>query len=429
MLTTPLRTKPRIRLRLQIGIACISSLRRHAKSLFVPCVIGAGVVAASSSLAQSSDNAIPIPDRFNQPWGMDNGNAARTGQSAFAGPSVGVLDWKRKVGGAVPGIACDRAGRAILGATFYTEWWSNELYVQCYGQGGQIEWRRKVTPYVWGGSQGVKSGPALDRYGNALLNSGFGQIVRFDGSGNLQLTVQRMSNSTNDSSPAWNLDGTFVHQQAGTVAKYAWDGSVLWTATAFSQTDVAVAPNGDVAMGGVRTSEPHGAPDVYYFNANGTLRWSRNSTNGTRTQVCFGPDGTLYTTVGGVTAYNPNGTVRWNQPGGGWGVCLDGLGRALVPSGQTIRAFDRKTGAPVWTTTLPTSGSIVEGLTIDSASRIFVSTTDGYVYGLGTAGQILWSLQVADVCRSQPAIGANRSLFVSGTTGFSDHALVRIKQG
>lgn len=391
--------------------------------------ICAALAASGASIAQSSDNALPIPDRFSQPWGMDNGNPARTGKSVFPGPSIGVLDWKRKVGGGINGIACDRAGRAILGATFYTEWWSNELYVQCYSQFGDIVWRRKVTPYIWGGSQGVKSGPALDRYGNSLMNSGYGQLIRFDGFGSLLLTIQRASNAMNDSSPAWNMDGTIVHQQAGSVKKFAWNGATLWSATAFSDTDVAVAPNGDVAMGGIRTNEPHGAPDVYYFNANGTLRWSRSSSNGTRTQVCFGPDGTLYTTVGGVTAYNPDGTIRWNQSSSGWGVCLDGLGRALVPTGRTIRAFNKNTGTPVWSMTLPTQGSIVEGLTIDSANRIYVSTTDGYVYGIGPNGQSLWSLLVADVCRTQPAIGAGQSLFVAGTVGFGDQFLVRIKQG
>lgn len=383
---------------------------------------------ATVALGQPSLNSTPSLNPNSQPWQMDNGNPARTGKSVYAGPILGAIDWKRRVGGEVPGIACDRAGRAILGATFYSYVWSNELYVQTYRADGNLSWRRKVTPFDWGAGQGVKSGPALDRTGNALMNSGNGEVIKLDGAGNLLTTVLVRTDAANDSSPAWNLDGTYVHYHATVLRKYASDGSVIWSTSAASQTDPAVAANGDVALGGVRTNEPHGSVDVSYFNADGSLRWRKTSTRGTRTQVCFGPDGTVYTTVGGVTAFNPDGSVRWNQAGGGWGVCLDNLGKALVPVGNRIQAYDRNTGAPIYTATLPTPGGIVEGLTIDGANRVYLSTSDGFVYCLGTDGQVLWSLSIGGSATCQPAIGANRTLYVATTYSFDDHALIRIKE-
>lgn len=135
---------------------------------------------------------------------MDHGNIARSGRSKYPGPINGVVEWKQKIAGGIAGIACDRNGHAIIGASFHQQWWSNELSRSPSNSDGTIAWRIKVTPYDWGASQGVKSIPALDSAGNVVLNSGAGQLIKVSPTGQLLMTIQRNANSTNDSSPAWS---------------------------------------------------------------------------------------------------------------------------------------------------------------------------------------------------------------------------------
>lgn len=386
------------------------------------------LLSLASTLAQGQVTGSAVGISLDvQPWGMDHANAARTGKTSYFGPTFGQIDWTRKLGGMPLGIACNRAGDAILGAAFYDAWWSNELYTQAYDRRGEIVWRLKVVPYDWGASQGVKSAPALDKAGNVLMNSGKGQLIRVNPSGDLFQTIQLNANATNDSAPALLKDGSVIQYQFTNLTKHNAQGGLVWSIGASSQTDAAVAPNGDVALGGVRTIEPHGSTDVAYYNANGTLRWKKTSTSGVRTQVCFGPDGILYTTVGGTTAYNPDGTVKWNQNNGGWGVCLDGLGRALVPQGNRVFAYNKDTGSLVWTVTLPFVGNVVQGLSIDGANKIYLSSTDGFVVCLNTDGSVAWNLKVCDQLFTQPSIAAGNALYVTGSTGFLKHNLFRIK--
>lgn len=358
---------------------------------------------------------------------MDHANPGRTGKTSYLGPVLAQLDWSRKVGGGPLGIACDRFGHVILGATFYEAWWSNELYAQAYDNTGEIVWRQKVKPYDWGGSQGVKSAPGLDKAGNVSMNSGYGQVVKFNRAGDQIVTMQARKDATNDSAPAVLREGSVVHYQFASLYKWKPDGTLLWQQGAISQTDPAVAPNGDIALGGVRTNEPHGSTDLTYHNSNGTVRWRLTSTRGLRTQPCFGPDGILYATRGGTTAYFPDGTVKWNQPNGGWGVCLDGLGRALVPSGTRVYAYNKDTGAPVWTATIPGVSGIVEGLTIDGQNRIYGCLADGFVFCLNSDGSLRWNIKLADQLLTQPSIGNDKSLYVTGKVGFNDYFLYRIK--
>lgn len=364
----------------------------------------------------------PVPT-IAQPWPMDHGNAARTGQSFFPGPSQGQIAWSKKLAGGIFSLACNRQGQAILGVLFHTSWWSNEMFAQTYNADGSIAWRIKVPPYPWGAAQGVRSAPALDRDGNVVLNSSNGQILKISPTGDILTTIQRTANFTNDSAPALFANGDIVQHQALTLAKFTPSGQQIWSTSASSQTDVAVSPNGDCALGGVRTNEPHGSVDLAYYLANGTRLWTFSSTNGARTQPCFGPDGILYATRGGTAAYYPNGTVKWIASPGGFGCSLDGLGHVLVPLSNQVHAFSQATGANVWSVTLPNQfGNVVQGLTIDGMNNIYVATTDGWLYGLrGLNGSRFLNLKVGATCTTQPAIGADSSIYLGVTQAISTY--------
>ncbi|HMS53973.1 MAG TPA: PQQ-binding-like beta-propeller repeat protein [Fimbriimonadaceae bacterium] len=378
-------------------------------------LIGTLSLLAASVTAQPIAVGPPVP-RNSQPWQMDHANPARTGQSYYPGPASGQIAWTRRLAGGVYAIACNRQGQAILGVSFHNQWWSNEMFAQAYNGDGTIAWRIKVQPYQWGASQGVRSGPALDAGGNAWMNSSNGQLIKVSPQGDLLATVQRTSSFTNDSTPALLGNGDIVQLQALTLAKYDALGIQIWSNSASSQTDVAVSPNGDCALGGVRTNEPHGSIDLTYFGADGTRRWGLSSSRGVRTQVCFGSDGTLFANRGGTVAYRPDGSVVWAAGPGGWGCALDGLGHVLVPQSNQLNAFNRSNGTLAWNRTLPAFSSIVEGPSIDGLNNIYLATTDGWLYGLrGSSGTVFISVKVGATCTTQPAIGAGNCLFVGVT--------------
>jgi len=358
---------------------------------------------------------------------MRRSDSARTGQSPARGPDVGELVWKWKTSGLVPSLAADRDGRLHLGATFNEEVWSWETYYTVLRLDRSVAWRRKVTRTEWAVNPGARSGPALTAAGHTLFNSNGGALLAVDRDGGLGFKILRDRNSTNDSAPAIFPDGSFAQYQTfdGGVAKYSPSGERLWVAGGASESDVAIAPNGDLAIGGIRSNEPHGAPDITYFNADGSIRWSKSSTFGTDGQVTFGPDGAIYQ---GGGAYNPDGSVRWGSPSGGIGT-LGKNGNYYLAGGRSVTAHDAASGAVLWTSELPGSpGSIHSDMAVDSRDRIYLTTASGWLFALDSLdGSVLLESKIAAEFDSGPIIAANSHVAVIGREGTFEYYVYLVR--
>ena len=116
-----------------------------------------------SALAQ---DAAGVMQSATHPWQMRNATAARTGQSASVGATLGELDWRINVAGYAPQIAVAQDGSIYLGTVFNENNWNNESYAYALTSAGGLKWREKVTSYEWGASQGTSGGPAVDDAGN-----------------------------------------------------------------------------------------------------------------------------------------------------------------------------------------------------------------------------------------------------------------------
>lgn len=350
------------------------------------------------------------------PWAMYRSDFSRTGQSLYPGPDLGVVDWKYYTNGEAPTLSVAENGRIYAGVTFHEAFWSNEEYFTVFEVTGGIAWRLKVPPYVWGASQGVFSGPALDSGGNVVINSPLGQLRKYDANGELLWFIQRRDDVTNNSTPAIDAsDSVFHYQSIHGLAKYSPSASTIWAVSAGSQSHIAVAPNGDSALGGIRTTEPHGSVDITYFNSSGSVRWQHTSSNGRNGQVIFGPDGTVYQ---GNGAYFPaDGAVKWGTPSGGHNQALGKNGQYyfdLGGSAATIRAYNAQTGAVLWDKTLPPVGSI-RPIAIDSRDRLYIATIQGYLFVLSpTNGAILLQSRIADEFLTGPVIGTNNRAYITG---------------
>ena len=349
------------------------------------------------------------------PWAMYRSDMFRTGQSLSPGPDLGVSDWKHFTVGEVPTVSVSNSGQVFLGITFHEAIWSNEEYFTVLEPTGAIDWRYKVPPYDWGASQGVFSGPALDSVGNVATNAPRGQVRKYDAEGAFLWSVTGRDDVTNNSTPAIDqFDNIFHYQPIFGVAKYTPAGGVIFHVGASSQSHVAVFTNGDFALGGVRTIEPHGSIDITYFNSNGTVRWQKTSSRGRNGQVIFGPDNTVFQ---GSGAYNADGTVKWGSPSGGHNNALGKNGQYYIDMGgsaTTIRAVNAQTGTLIWESTLPPVGGI-NPIGIDSRDRIYVTTVQGYFFVLSpTNGAILVQNRISDSFSTGPVIGLNNRAYAVG---------------
>ena len=366
-------------------------------------------------LAASATFSVSAFAGSTHPWAMYRSDMFRTGQSLSPGPDFGVVDWKYFTNGEVPTVSISNTGQVFLGITFHEEIWSNEEYFTVLEPGGAIDWRLKVPPYDWGASQGVFSGPALDSGGNVVTNAPRGHVRKYDAQGDLLWAVAGRDDVTNNSTPAVDqFDNVFHYQAIFGLSKYTPSGGTAFHVAASSQSSVAVFTNGDFCLGGVRTNEPHGSIDITYYNASGTVRWQKTSSNGRNGQVIFGPDNTVYQ---GAGAYNPDGTVKWGNPSGGQNNALGKNGQYYMDLGgsaASIRAVNAQNGALIWETNLPPVGAI-RPIAIDSRDRIYVTTTQGYFFVLAPAnGAILLQTRIADEFFSGPVIGLNSRAYAVG---------------
>lgn len=394
----------------------------------VHTVFGLATLGALSMSAISLGQGISRIDgpKGPHPWPMKYADPARTNRTDAIGPQIGVLEWKVRTVGLVPGIAVNRAGHAILGVYYEDTLWGSDSAFAVLGPTGEWLVKRKVVPYDWGFAQGVNSWPALDHFGNVHLNSTANQIVKYSPSGTLLRTTPLGFTATNDSAIAHLADGTYIHKSLLALTKYNASGAVIWTTSAGSQSSVAVAPNGDCVLGGVKTSEPHGSVDITYFNANGSVRWQKTSTFGKNFQATFGPDNTVYH---GNTTFNPDGTIKWTASiPSNHTITLGRSNRIYYYGSTNVTCLNSTNGTLIWSTTLPSGANAMRGAALDGQDSLFVSSSNGYVYKLnGLNGGLIFSVFLGAQLES-PVIGTDGSLYVAGVeSGTGDCFVFKVK--
>jgi outer membrane protein assembly factor BamB len=354
-------------------------------------------------------------------WPMRFSDASRSCRTSAIGASMGTVQWSQLVQGSVFDFAIDGTGIVFVGTIFHGEFWTNDTWAYAYRPDGSVHFRAKVEPYAWGASQGVDSAPLLDSAGRLVFNSSNGQIVALNaGEGTPLWKLQRRSTATNDCAPALLPDGSIVHQQLteGLASIRASDGVIQWVNNGVVSTSsgVAVAPNGDMAMGGSFHNENHGFPAVYYINADGTTRWIVETGRGDGDTPSFGPDGTLYVTIGGARAYAPDGTLIWSQSVGGGTPGLDSQGRLYAKAGASVAVLDASNGNVLYTVLTP--GTVQEGVAIDGDDNLFVTTVTGYVASYAPGGTPRFEARVCDAFTTAPAVAGHGRIVAAGNVGF-----------
>lgn len=383
---------------------------------------------ASIALVGLSHAQLPIdPEVRPQAWPMRYANAARTGQSGLPGASAGVVDWEFPIAGRAYSFAVDRRGNIHAGVVFHDRFWSSKTYAYVLTDAGDVAWRAEVTPYVWGFGQNVFSSPALDPFGQVVVPSSSSELIKFRADGTVDWTVAGNTNAGNDSSPVVRPDGSIVHYQSTVLTSLSPSGQTQWTRAGLSGSfsSPALAPSGDLAIGGVHSNEPHGFPALYYINANGTIRWQRTTLFGSANVPIFGPDGTLYHCTEGLTAYEPDGTIRWSMTFGDQTPALSAQGLLVVADGAVLRGVDPATGSQTFSLTAP--GTIQDGIAIGRDGTLYVTTSSGHLCAYTQQGATLFETKVCDAFTSGPVVGGTRNCIAAARFGNFDYRIVSVR--
>jgi outer membrane protein assembly factor BamB len=255
----------------------------------------------------------------------------------------------------------------------------------------------------------------VDDSGNVVIPSTYTQLVKMTSEGDTLWIHQGNYQALIQGAPAVLPDQTIRHTMHpdGLVALDP-AGTTLFTGTPQNAAaTVSVAANGDMALSGVRTVEPHGSKDIQYFNANGTLRWEKTSSRGAFGTPIFGPDGVVYAPFLSK-AFLSDGTIKWTTDVGSTTAALSDTGVLYFPSGGVVAVL-AATGTRLWTVPIP--GTVLQDPAIDALGNVFVTTLDGKVWSISPTGGVNWSLQVCDKFLTGPVVAAGGRIVAAGMTG------------
>ena len=244
----------------------------------------------------------------------------------------------------------------VTGASYNTDFATDQAYVRKLNPSGQVMWQKSMP-------QAVNSSQYTS--GETLAQDGSGNIYWltnnwFDGGGNVFPLVAKLNSSTGES--VWTT-------QIGNVY-YGEDITVNTAGQVFVVTN----------LGGMITS----------LNANGTVAWSRDTSNGGTSIVDTGTYVIVGYGTGTVGAYNYSGTLLWtnqvfntSQPV--WGLAWDGTNwYAADDNGNIMKISGADNSTILWQKHINRNGT---------GGNIFLTWIEysaGYIYACGTGndGQV-----------------------------------------
>jgi hypothetical protein len=352
---------------------------------------------------------------------MFRADSIRSSQSLSPGANTGELAWKYVLPGSpsAPLIA-SASGNIYTGVLYDSNWWSGEMFTRSLTANGQLEWRLKVTPYDWGFSQDLGGVPALDPSGNLIMPSSNSELLKLSSAGAEQWKLEGVNTTVNNHGVTVLPNGNIYWNHNSSLRVISPTGQVIRTQQG-GGASYNVLPSGEVYIEASRTVEAHTSFARGFYNADGSVRWSQTGLRGGSGRVlAMGPDGKIYF---GPWALSPvDGSKVWEDPSP-----IEVTGTAVGKNGQSytfarqIRAYNKDTGAVLWTTTLPEY--LVSNVAIDSRDILYGTTATGKVIAVSPSGQILWQQTVCDKFLSGPIIGPNSTVIAYGQIGAKRYIL------
>lgn len=236
--------------------------------------------------------------------------------------------------------------------------------------GGTLKWQLE-------GIEGIRSSPAIGPDGTIYAGGGR-HVYAVDPQGDIQWIYEREDNIFIGSSPAVAADGTiYIGAEDGLLYALNPDGSLKWT----FDTDDRIRSSPSIGTDGTIYFGSHDG-HLYAVHPDGTERWRVHlDDRGVTSAPAIGADGSVYVVAIGITAINPDGSVRWTYP-----ATRRGMTPILGADGTVYVADER-------------------------------------VYAFSWEGELLWDYLPEHPAGGSPIIGFDGTIFAA-----TQHALIAIEE-
>ncbi len=348
-------------------------------------------------------------------WPLRGGCPTRAGWSSKTGPTTGQVAWTlaAPVGESSPAVA---AGELVwVGTT------DGHVYVVSQG----------AVQYAYRTGGAVKSSPAMDATGHAIVGSADGNLYSLaaevapseqdggavdtsDGGPNYTTArrVFALALGPITSSPVIAGDGTiYVGTSDGKLASVKPDGSgTNWIVTTGDTggSSPAIAQDGTIYVGSSDRK-------LYAVTKSGSVSWALDLGAPVTGSPAVGGDGAVYvgTEDGKLHAVAPSGTERWAYATGGAirGTPAVYGGAVYVGSeDKMLHAVSTVSGAERWKyLTLGAVGSPM----IDGEGKVYFGAADLRMYVVTSKGNLYYASTLKSATRATPAMGGGTTLYVS----------------
>jgi outer membrane protein assembly factor BamB len=316
--------------------------------------------------------AMPIP---NAPWPSFRGNIHNTGfKDATFKANPALKTWSYQTGKGIFSTAVvDEKEQVYLG--------SADSWFYAFSPGGHLLWR-------------YKTGEIIDSAATLSTDGTSRWITIPSGDGLLHQLRLPTEGAEQEPELVWTFDTSQHPHPAG--KGYNW-----------FEGNVVLGRDGKYYAGNTNWN-------FYAVSDKGELAWTFAANNMNWSAAAFDQEGFLYTASldGRFRKLNPaNGQVVWKRSSLGFNAGSLALADGLVIGtsfDHRVYAMNPDTGAVLWT--FATSDHIYGSAAVSGHGptlRIYVTSTDGYLYALTREGKLLWTFDGGDVIRSSPVV--NRS--------------------
>lgn len=337
-------------------------------------------------------------------WPLFSHDSACTGFTNNLGPSKENLKWIFKTGGPVySSPVIDTDGVIYIG--------SDDCNFYAINRDGSLKWKFKT-----GGK--IRSSAAITRKGIIYFTSfdGFFYALNSDGTEAWKFkTGEKQITAT--SSVSINSEGiiyfTVYGKKSGNLYSLSPEGKEIWRIkTEDKEASVVTGKNGTVYLSDCGISA---------INPDGTVKYhtGKNATS----KPSLREDDVVYIAESSDEKYEFMAISEKNKK---WSISLPAMMSASASiSGEGsifITCYDGKIysldsiGNINWSHR--TSDIIRSSPAIDGEGNVYTGSYDGKFYAFTRTGELLWTLQTGDAIESSPAIGDKEDLYFSSLDGY-----------
>ncbi len=371
-------------------------------------------------------------------WPQDGHNGRATSSTRYNGPSVGSVLWTSSDNAPQSPPVVDRFGNLVVGAVGRANRVApdgallDDVTIDVVPPGLRHEYAPALATdgvYIASAAQLYSLDLALDLREVIPLGSGVTGAPRVGPDGVVWVPTAGGMTIVSGAGEARTVAGGIV---SGPVA-FLPAGAAVWTTDdgallLRSSGRTGLAATVSIALGSVLPTPPAVGPDgaVYigfaagFINARtdlATVDWSYNTGAAITARPAIGPDGTIYVgnADGTLTALSPEGVPQWS-------TLLDAplittpavdAQHVYVAAGARLYALDSASGAMRWSVEL--GASVDErGTPVIGANRtVYVTTSTGRLVAVGEAG---WLVAPSDLL-AEPEIGGVRLRWRDNSAG------------